>query len=176
MAFYGTASDAAAYHTSRGRGARWDALADPEAALESGSDYIDQRYRERLPSGRWTSMFVGTKVGGRAQLRAWPRVGGVDSNGDPVESDEVPIEVEFATYEAALRLGENPGSLSPDYVATSQAIKEKVGPVEVQYADTSATKSDDGHSPPSRPQVPVIDEILAPLLIRRYDLPAVMVV
>ncbi|WP_210235032.1 DnaT-like ssDNA-binding protein, partial [Mesorhizobium sp. M2D.F.Ca.ET.185.01.1.1] len=47
----------------------------------------------------------------------------------------------------------------PDYVASEAVTKEKVGPIEVTYADATAAGQ-----VPNRPVVPAIDEILAPLL------------
>ncbi|MCJ8032889.1 hypothetical protein MU462_14385, partial [Staphylococcus aureus] len=60
---------------------------------------------------------------------------------------------------------------SPDYVASEAVTKEKVGPIEVTYADASAAGQ-----VPNRPVVPAIDEILAPLLRTPAVLPAVRVV
>ncbi|WP_420465611.1 DnaT-like ssDNA-binding protein [Panacagrimonas sp.] len=171
--YYGNLTDAAAYHVDRGNAA-WDALTSTaqEAALVRASQYIDGRYRWRLMSGRWQSMFRGTKTGGRAQILEWPRTGATDYEGNEIGSTEVPTEVEYATYEAALREAADPGSLSPDYTASAQAIREKVGPVEVQYGEMKATDN----TTPNRPVIPLIDEIIAPLVFRPYELPAVSVV
>jgi hypothetical protein len=83
----------------------------------------------------------------------------------------VPREVEHATYEAALREAANPGSLSPDFVASRQVIKQKVGPLERTFADAT-----DAGGIPTRPVVTVIDEILAPVTRRPHEMPAVRVV
>lgn len=174
MSYYGNTSDAAAYHAARGN-SEWADLDEEaaEAALLRGSDYVDQRYRERLASGRWASRFPGERAGGRAQAREWPRVNAVDYEGNEIPDDEAPIEVVNATYEAALREAILPGSLSPDYTPSELATKEKVGPIEVQYATGQGEGSKDI---PTRPVISVIDEILAPVLIQRYDMPAVAVV
>ncbi|MBH1593598.1 hypothetical protein I5U77_14470 [Stenotrophomonas maltophilia] len=79
--------------------------------------------------------------------------------------------MERATYEAALRELTNPGSRPPDYGASAAGTKEKVGPIEVAYADASAAGQ-----VPNRPVVPAIDEILAPLLRTPATFPAVRVV
>lgn len=168
---YGTLTDAALYHDARGQGDRWAAVEDQAGALVRGSDYVDQRYRQKLASGRWASGFAGSKSGGRSQLREWPRTGAQDYDGNSILPDEVPVEVLHATYEAALREGEAPGSLSPDFVPAEQVTQETVGPITVKYADTSKV---DGA--PNRPVVPAIDEIIAPVLVTRYDMPAVRVV
>lgn len=172
MAIYGTRADADAYHTARGNSGWTGENAAKDAALERATDYIDGRYRWRLASGRWQSMFRGERTGGRAQDREWPRTGATDYEGNAIADDEVPVEVRNATYEAALRELQTPGSLSPDFVPSGQVVKEKVGPIEVGYAVPQAT----ANSLPNRPVIPAIDEILAPLLFRPADLPAVRVV
>ncbi|MDV3469013.1 DnaT-like ssDNA-binding protein [Stenotrophomonas sp. C3(2023)] len=169
---YGTLDAANSYHQARGNAA-W-ALGTDEArtgALVRATDYIDGRYRVLLASGRWASMFPGVRTEGRGQANEWPRTGARDYGGNLLRANVVPDEVERATYEAALRELASPGSLSPDYVASEAVTKEKVGPIEVTYADAAAAGQ-----VPNRPVVPAIDEILAPLLRKPALLPAVRVV
>jgi hypothetical protein len=66
-----------------------------------------------------------------------------------------------------------PGSLSPDWVSSSLVKKERVGPVEVEYA---VTESNGYGFPPNYPIVPVIDGLIAPLLVPGFCGPAVAVV
>lgn len=150
MAIYGTLEAADAYHEARGRSA-WIAASDPDrlAALLRGSDYVDQRY-----------VFRGTKTGGREQERAWPRTGVTTRDGD-IPADEVPVEVEHAAYEAALRELASPGSLSPDFVPARQVVRQKVGPLERTFADADGSGGN-----PTRPVVSAIDELLAALILR----------
>lgn len=157
MSHYGTLAAADEYQAARGR-AEWDAAAEAArtAALVRGSDYVDQRYT----GTDCPATFPGQRAGGRAQERAWPRTGAVDRDGNPVDPGTVPDEVVRATYEAAYRELLAPGSLSPDYVPAEQVTREKVGPIEVSYADGAGGQA-------NRPVVPVIDEILAGLLFRR---------
>ncbi len=171
MAYYGTLADANVYNADRGR-ADWAAGTEPdrEAALVRGSDYVDQRYGAQA-CGCGGPAFPGKKTGGREQEREWPRTGATDRAGNPIPDDEVPIEVERATYEAAYRELLNPGSLSPDYVPAQLVNKEKVGPIEVGYA-----VSQDADGNPLRPVVTVIDEILSGLLTKAFCWPAVRVV
>lgn len=169
---YGTVDDADEYHTAHGNTAWTGSDELKTAALVRASAYIDGRYRWRLSSGRWVSMFRGVKTGARAQELEWPRTGATDYEGEEIATDEIPREVEYATYEAALRELVEPGSLSPDYTSASQVTKEKVGPIEVQYAESKATDN----MTPNRPVIPEIDEILAPLVYRPYEYPAVVVV
>lgn len=161
MAIYGTLEDADAYHAARGNAA-WAAATEPNrlAALQRATDYIDGRYRYQTAGGCWKSMFRGTKTGGRAQELEWPRTGATDSDGNLIPDDEVPIEIEHATYEAALLELLNPGSLSPTFVASAMVTREKVGPIEVAYAESQFV---DGW-PPNRPVVSAIDDILAGLI------------
>ncbi len=170
---YGTLAGADSYHLARGNGA-WAAGAEEAriGALVRATDYIDGRYRVLLASGRWSSMFPGVRTAGRGQPNEWPRTGAVDYDGDPIQPDEIPDEVERATYEAALRELAAPGSLSPDFVAAEQVTREKVGPIEVSYADGASA----GGVLPNRPIIAVIDEILAPLLRTPAVGPAVRVV
>ncbi|PPU41828.1 DnaT-like ssDNA-binding protein [Xanthomonas arboricola] len=169
---YGTLEGADAYHLVRGNAA-WAAGSEEarRSSLVRGTDYIDGRYRVLLSSGRWQSMFPGVRTDGRGQANEWPRTGAVDYDGNPIAADVVPIEVEHAAYEAALRELIEPGSLSPDYVASAQVTREKVGPIEVSYGASTAAGST-----PNRPIIPGIDEILAPLLRRPAMFPAVRVV
>ncbi|WP_115560020.1 DnaT-like ssDNA-binding protein [Xanthomonas arboricola] len=169
---YGTLEGADAYHLARGN-TDWSAGSEQArtAALVRGTDYIDGRYRILMPSGRWQSMFPGVRTDGRGQPNEWPRTGAVDYDGNPIPGDSVPGEVERATYEAALRELARPGSLSPDFVATETVTREKVGPIEVSYADGGVAGQ-----PANRPVVPAIDEILAPLLRMPMLGPAVYVV
>ncbi|MGB3814036.1 MAG: DnaT-like ssDNA-binding protein [Shinella sp.] len=105
---YGTLADAATYHEERGN-APWAASTDPQrtSALVRASEWLDGVYRSRWP---------GQKAGARAQVRDWPRINAFDAEHNAIASDEVPDEVERATYAAALRELGKPGSLSPDVV------------------------------------------------------------
>lgn len=162
---YGTLTEADAYHAARGRADWTDGNADArEAALVRGSDYVDQRY---TATGCATT-FPGRRAGGRAQEREWPRTGATDREGNAIPDDSVPPEVVRAAYEAAYREFLAPGSLSPDYVPAENVTREKVGPIDITYGDSSGGQ-------PNRPVVPVIDEILAGLLFRRCGIGVVVV-
>lgn len=160
MAIYGTVSDADAYHLARGNAAWTGDNAVKTAALQRATDYIDGRYRKMTAGGCWVSMFRGARTDGRAQDLEWPRTGATDGEGNEIPDDEVPVEVEHATYEAALRELADPGSLSPTFTPSQQVTREKVGPVEVAYAEGQGS----GAMPANRPVVPAIDDIIAGLL------------
>ncbi|WP_062390939.1 DnaT-like ssDNA-binding protein [Pseudomonas abietaniphila] len=158
--FYGTVAAADAYHAARANIAWTGDDAAKQAALIRASAYIDGKYQAQTNCGRWESLFSGVKTGGRAQSLQWPRTGATDNEGHAIPPDEVPIEIEQAAYEAALREIVTPGSLSPDYVASQAVKREKVGPLETEYAVRDAASG----ATSVRPIITLIDELLAPLL------------
>jgi hypothetical protein len=107
---YGSLAAALVYHEARGNAA-WSAAGvddeKREAALLRSSEWLDGVYRSRWP---------GQRTGGRSQARDWPRIDAFDAEGNAIASEDVPDEVERATYAAALRELVKPGSLSPDIV------------------------------------------------------------
>ncbi len=159
--FYGTVAAADDYHAARGNTA-WAAgsTEGKAAALVRASSYVDSlaNYQVAPPFGAWSSRFSGVKTGGRAQELAWPRTGASDNEGNAIPANEVPREVEQATYEAALRELVAPGSLSPDYVASAVVKREKVDVLETEFA-VSATAG----AANITPVVQVILALLAPL-------------
>lgn len=131
--FYGTTSDAATYHTARGKSAAWTAVSDKAAALYVASAYIDTLIKSSLG---------GYKTGGRDQLRELPRIGATDAEGLAIDSDEVPVEAEYATYEAALIEGTTPGTLFPNLAAGAPILKRaKADTVEVEFALMGGSKA-----------------------------------
>lgn len=154
MDFYGTVEGFFEYCASNGYDV--DELSPSpedtvEVILRRGSVYIDGAYLDRFP---------GTKTGGRSQIRAWPRTGASDVEGHEIPVSEVPVEIEQATYEAALREYDQPGSLVPDYVGSDRVKSESVGPLSVTYADSHT----EGSARDAYPVIGVIDRILSPLL------------
>ena len=147
---YGTVAGADAYHSARGNTA-WDGDQDEkEIALLRGSEYIDHNFR---------SSFPGWKAQLRAQEREWPRSWAFDIEGNTIPIDEVPTEVERATYEAAIRELANPGILFPDLSAPGRQIKSASvdGAVSVEYVGPMGIKS-------VTPIISIIRGILAPIL------------
>lgn len=147
---YGTLAGALAYHTARGTTTWTGDDADLEAALRRGTLAIEWLYGTK---------FSGIPTNGRNQSRMWPRIGVVDVNGSSVPSDTIPVEIEQATYEAALRELVSAGSLSQDFTSTSGgSIKsETIGDISITYADPVTAGS-------SSQRYPAIDGVLAPLL------------
>lgn len=157
--FYGSVAGADAYHAARANTAWAGSDEAKQAALVRASAYIDGKYQQQNSCGRWESMFSGVKTGGRAQELQWPRTGATDNEGAAIPPDEIPPEIEKATYEAALRELVTPGSLSPDYVAAEAIKRQKVDVLEIEY---QAAATDGGV--PTRPVLTVVDELVAPLL------------
>lgn len=147
--YYGTISAADTYHSDRGNSA-WAAGAtvDKTSALVRASEYIDGQYR---------SSFSGHRTQGRDQVREWPREWAYvweEWDWQLIPDDEVPREVERATYEAALRELNEPGFLTPDVVPGKNKKSVSVdGAVSVTY-----------WSDRQKPIIEKIDMVLAPLL------------
>lgn len=126
--FYGSLPGALAYHADRGNAA-WSAtgVTDPQrtAALVRASEALDGQYGARFP---------GTKTGGRAQDREWPREDAEDAcTGETIPDDEIPTKIEWAAYELALAELTAPGSSSPTFTPGEEFKRERVeGVVEVE--------------------------------------------
>jgi len=124
---YISVEDASAYFTARGV-TTWDALdtgeatVNREAALRKATDYLTAVYRDRWEGVRYTE----------DQALDWPRAGVVRDSWQ-VDTDEIPIEVQRAEAELALK------SASDDLLAdqTQGVVKEKVGVIEVEYNPNS---------------------------------------
>lgn len=158
---YGTIAGADAYALSIGNTA-WGALTTDakNAALVRGSLYVDS-YAKRYIGDDYKCWFtfIGGKTGGWAQEREWPR-SGIPGLADNV----VPAQIEYATYEAAIREATNPGSLNPDIDPASVVKREKVDVLEVEYA-----VSNNANGSSLLPIIPAIDSLLATFLIRRCN-------
>lgn len=147
---YGTIAGADEYHSERGN-VEWAAATDPEktAALVVASEWIDGKYRGSFPA---------YKTGERAQVREWPRNGGIDIYGYSIASDVVPDEIANATYEVAFRQITAPGSLSTDVTMGLNLKSARVeGAVAVEYAGGSTTFD-------YQLSIPAVDRILQPVL------------
>ena len=64
---------------------------------------------------------------------AWPRSGVVDCNGDTIPDDEVPVEVQQATFLAALAEYALPGVLTPTVTPGKQVKRVKVDVIEQEF-------------------------------------------
>lgn len=145
---YVSVAEADTYHLARGNAAWTGSDTIKEAALRRATTFIDSSYRSR---------WVGTAVNGRDQALAWPRTDAVDTSGDDIDDEQVPREVKQATMEAALRELATPGSLNPDLVQSERVLREKVGDLEVQYADVAGVDA-------SRPFLTIVNDLVSGLL------------
>jgi hypothetical protein len=125
MAGYGSDDGFTAYATAAGYTVP---SGDVTAARQRGSAYIDGTYGLRFP---------GVPTGGADQERAWPRTGATDYWGNEIGSAVIPAAVINASYEAALIELQSPGSLSVVGSASGAVKRERVGPLEVEYAGAS---------------------------------------
>ena len=141
-----------------------------EQALRRGAQYLDNKFRYR---------FLGIRTDGREQAMEWPRqyvtltplrpdVGDWLPVNQTIPSDEVPIEIINASYEATTRELVTPGSLTPDYTSSEQVVSETVGPLSVTYASRSGSQA-------VLPVVTAIDRIVAPILRRQNNLSGTVV-
>jgi hypothetical protein len=126
VANYGTVPGFKVYVDARGGSYAGKSDEQITQALVRATAYIDGAYRTSFP---------GVKTDGRAQELEWPRSGAVDREGLAIASDEIPAEIESATYEGATRELASPGALAPDIEAGGgQLTREKIGPLEFEYA------------------------------------------
>lgn len=144
---YGDVAGFKSYHDARNHDIAGLDDDDIAASLLVASEWIDAKYR---------SLFSGTKVGGRDD-REWPRENAMDIFGYAIPDSVVPNEVLKATYEAALRDGMKPGSLSVDFTPGKYKQVAVDGAVSATYAGYSSASD-------VQSQFAIIDEILAPLL------------
>ncbi len=149
---YTSMADSDTYHESVGHTAWGTGLASPDTLREQakvrGAAYIDRKYSTQWP---------GTRLNGRDQSMAWPRENAYDQDGEAIDDDSVPREVQIASMEAEWREFQEPGSLSPDVTLSQQVLSEKVGSLAVTYSDTTGLNA----------QIPIvseIDDILANIL------------
>jgi hypothetical protein len=153
---YIAVADATTYHAARGN-ADWAALASDtvrEQMLRKATEYMVQQYRMRWKGVRATTV----------QALDWPRGlverpdyayagmnGYTTISGDfYFPSDDVPLEVERACAELALKAISGP--LAPDL--TPPVTREKVGPIEVEYAQGARQTT----------TYQAVDNLLAPFL------------
>lgn len=137
MTPYESVALATTYHTAMGNAAKWGVDTTLQgAALLRASVSMDNTYRSRLP---------GTKTGGRAQEREWPRTDAYDSSGVAFDDDEIPQDYLYAVYEGALRELQSPGAMAPDYDGSKKVKSErkKVGQLEkdIEYFESDSSSA-----------------------------------
>lgn len=130
--FYGTATAFVNYHAERDNTipADIDTDAERETALLIASEWLDARYK---------SLFENLKTGGRDQVREWPRVGHTDRYAYVIPDDEIPREVEYATYEIALIWLNDADSLRIDYTPSKYKQASVDGAVSATFAEFTSS-------------------------------------
>jgi len=121
---YISVADTTTYFSVRGN-TTWAAIATDalrEAYLRNATEYMIQVYRERWEGVRYTE----------DQALDWPRQGVVRDSWQ-VDIDEIPVEVQRACAELALKA--STGELAPDL--TQGVVREKVDVIEVEYDKSS---------------------------------------
>ena len=120
---YASVEFADAYFADRGN-AVWAAIADPadkQGYLVRATDYIENIYARR---------FIGDMVS-TAQALSWPRV-----NADPYTSNVIPLTLQKAAVEYALRAIDGPLMPDPKVDPTGFSVvttAKKVGPIEKDF-------------------------------------------
>jgi len=147
MDSYGTNQGFTDYHTARGRDVSAYDDGDITAARLVASEWLDGLYAMRWP---------GLKTV-HTQDRDWPRQGVIDREGYAVSSVTVPVQIENATYEVALRQLQSPGSLTTDFTPNKYSRVSIDGAISVQYAGM-------GGAADAQVQLPIVGQIIASLL------------
>jgi hypothetical protein len=122
----------------------------PAVLRQRGSDYIDAVYGAR---------FIGYPTGGVTQERAWPRTEAC-WRGGVIDPAAIPVQVVTASYYAAYQEAVVPGSLAALTSSSGAVKREKVGDLEVEYADAGGSAS----VKTTAPILSTVDGLLAPFL------------
>lgn len=105
----------------------------------TGDDALKEAAIRRATSVLNGYPWAGTRTNGRAQALAWPRFDIVDREGYGILSTQIPTEIMHACAELALRELVAPNSLMPDFIQGDAVKREKVGPLEVEYASPATS-------------------------------------
>ena len=141
---YLSVADADAYWLKFDNPATWSGLSNDakEGHLRAATRWLDANYR-------WRG-FVQSDT----QVLGWPRTGVRDREGRAVAEDSVPPKLKDATAEMAHHFAQ--GAVVDVVESGKQVVRQRVGPVEVQYAaqqSTSLSLSGQGlnfHADPGR--------------------------
>lgn len=145
--FYGTVEGFRDYHRERGRDVDDFENDQVQGKLLVATEWLDAAFRED---------FQGLKVAPTTQEREWPRTNVVDYYGYAVSSLTVPVQVERATYEAALRELRSADSLNADAKPKPYKSVSIEGAISVVYGSQDADML--------ALQMPVVRQILSSLV------------
>ena len=140
----------------------------------SDADIAAARQRGSIVIDRYEMKFSGTRTGGFAQERAWPRTGATTYYGEAIPSDVIPAAIVNASYEAAFLELTNPGSLLPVITPGAAVKREKIGQLEVEYQQTPSSATVDDLVRLATPIVTIIEGML--WLYLRPCLPGILAV
>ena len=129
---YISLADVDAYHADRFNDGWGGSEEARESAILQATEFIDREW-----------VFQGDRANPETpQALSWPRVGVYDEDAQSVDSDSVPLDVQYATAELALVV-KCKGELLPTYsVGALKRSRERVGVVESeQEFDADATTS-----------------------------------
>lgn len=151
MSHYGTVEDFEAYIEARAIEIPANTHNDDiKAALLIASEWLDNVF---------ANSFSGYKTNGFLQVREWPRATAI-TNTYPVyvfATDEIPERIEHATYEAAVRELNTPGSLLKDYTPNKYNKVSIDGALSVEYKSFNQSSE-------TQIQIPKIEQLVSPLL------------
>lgn len=120
---------------------------DKEAAIRRVTTYLSTAFS-----------WKGARRNGRSQSLAWPRSGVEDAEGEAVDADTIPVEIEQACCELAAVELATPGILAPTVDLTARVKSERIGPMAVEYQSAPMTAQ------AARPVVLVVRELVAGLV------------
>lgn len=122
---YVSVADADTYHAAHGAPATWTAATDAtkEAALMAATVWMDSAYQ-------WRGDIATT-----TQALKWPRQGIVDADGRDVATNAVPQRVQDCCCYMALQHLST--ALDAALARGGEIAREKVGPLEVEYAGSA---------------------------------------
>lgn len=130
----------------------WTGAADSpadvkEAAIRRATAYLSNAFS-----------WKGWKTNARAQALAWPRADVEDDEGNDVASDAIPVEIIQACCHIAAAEVAAPGVMNPTVDLTARVKREKIGPIETEYAGVA------NQAELSRPVLLVVGDLVGGLI------------
>lgn len=118
-----------------------------EAAIRRATAYLSNAFS-----------WKGYRVNGRSQSLAWPRADVEDEERNAVASDTIPVEIVQACCHIAAAEAANPGVMNPAVDLTARIKREKIGPIETEYAGVG------NQAELSRPVLLVVGDLVGGLI------------
>lgn len=124
-----------------------DGEGDGKAAIRRATQFLCNAYD-----------WKGSRRRGRLQSLVFPRIDVEDEEGEAVDPSSVPQEVLYACCELSAYERANPGALSPAVIAADRIKREKIGPLETEYAISALSPLD------LRPVLTLVNDMLSGLV------------